>query len=55
MVNLDDQLGILFGFVGAFIVVSTAYSILWFAKNKRSVQKEEERKAELIKRGFGPI
>jgi len=55
MADLGAQFGILFGFVGAFIVVSAVYSVLWFAKNRRAERGEEERKAELIERGFGPV
>ncbi|KAH8802894.1 hypothetical protein F5884DRAFT_903510 [Xylogone sp. PMI_703] len=52
--DIGTQMGILFGFVGAFIVTLTLYSIWWRAKNKRDIRKVEEKQAELVARGFGP-
>ena len=46
------QFGILFGFVGAFILVFVCYGVMWKLNNKRE-EKEAARKADLIERGFG--
>jgi hypothetical protein len=46
-------MGILFGFVGAFIIVITTFGISWRVYNKRQERREAERKAALMERGFG--
>jgi hypothetical protein len=47
------QIGILFGFIGAFIIVIASYGVAWMLYNKREERKEVERKAGLIERGSG--
>jgi len=47
------QMGILFGFVAAFIVVIVSYGVAWKVYNKREERKEKARKEGLIERGFG--
>jgi hypothetical protein len=47
------QIGILFGFVAAFIIVIESYGEAWRVYNKREERKEAARKASLIEREFG--
>jgi hypothetical protein len=47
------QFGILFGFVGAFILVFICYGLMWRLYNKREEKMEAARQADLIERGFG--
>jgi len=47
--------GVLFGFVGIFIVFLGAYSLVWHMNTKREERKEAARKAALVERGFGPL
>lgn len=47
------QFGILFGFLGAFILVILCYGVVWRLYNKREEKKEAARKTDLIERGFG--
>jgi hypothetical protein len=51
----DTQLGILFGFVGLFILAIATYSVLWKAYNKRDERLERERERSLLEKGFGVI
>ena len=48
-----SEFGILFGFVGAFILVFVCYGVMWKLNNKREEKKEAARKADLTERGFG--
>jgi hypothetical protein len=48
----STQFGILFGFVGAFILMILCYGVVWRFYNKREEKKEAVRKADLIERGF---
>jgi len=54
-VSAAVEYGVLFGFVGVFIVVIIAFGIGWRLHNRREVKKEAARKAELIERGFGTL
>lgn len=47
------QIGIIFGFVAAFIIVIASYGVAWRLYNKREERKEAARKASLMERGFG--
>lgn len=47
------QIGILFGFVAAFIIVIVSYGLAWRLYNKREEKVEAARKASLVERGFG--
>ncbi|KAE9372449.1 hypothetical protein N431DRAFT_483239 [Stipitochalara longipes BDJ] len=51
--RLRTQFGILFGFVGIFIVVIICFGITWRLWNLREERREEERKRILIEEGWG--
>jgi len=52
--NTDRQFGILFGFVGIFLLVTITYSASWMVINKREEIREAARQASMIERGYGP-
>ncbi len=51
--RVRTQLGILFGFVGIFIVLTISFGVIWVLYNKRQERKEEERRRMLIEEGWG--
>lgn len=51
--KLSTQLGILFGFVGLFILSASTYTVLWKLYNKREEKAERARELDLKQRGFG--
>lgn len=51
--DTQRELGILFGFVVIFLVVTAAYAVGWSYHAKREVRKEEERRELLTGKGFG--
>jgi hypothetical protein len=51
--RIRTQMGILFGFVGIFIVVIVTFGIMWILYNKRQEKRELARKEKLIEEGWG--
>jgi hypothetical protein len=51
--RIRTQMGILFGFVGIFIVVIVTFGIIWALYNKRQEKREWARKERLIEEGWG--
>jgi hypothetical protein len=51
--RIRTQLGILFGFVGIFIIVIVTFGVMWALYNKRQEKRELARKERLIEEGWG--
>jgi hypothetical protein len=51
--RVRTQLGILFGFVGIFIVVIVTFGVMWALYNKKQEKRELARKERLIEEGWG--
>ncbi|KAF2453245.1 hypothetical protein BDY21DRAFT_375040 [Lineolata rhizophorae] len=43
--SVGHELGVMFGFVGVFVVATIIYGFVWTAVNKRGLCREEERVA----------
>lgn len=51
--KVSQEIGVMVGFMALFGIVIASYGIFWHTKNKVQERKEEERKRELMDRGFG--
>jgi len=51
--RLRTQFGILFGFVGIFIVVIVCFGVSWRLWNIHAERREEERRQRLLEAGGG--
>src|SRR5690554_894145 len=51
--NINQEIGILVGFVALFMISTIAFSVGWNIKNKRQALKEVERQRVLNENGWG--
>lgn len=52
-VKAKQEIGIMMGFIAIFALVIAAYGIFMRGKDKIQAKHEEERKRELVERGYG--
>lgn len=51
--TMGHEMGIMWGFIGLFIISTGAFAVFWVGKNKRQAQKERERQEVLRQAGWG--
>lgn len=51
--TMGHEMGVMFGFIALFIIVTVAFAIFWVGKNKRQARAEHERQEALRQAGWG--
>jgi len=51
--SIGHELGVMFGFMGIFLIAMTVYYFVWQARNKKSLREERERIAAVRQKEAG--